>query len=165
MSDCLDENAGGRVEMADVSAKEVTSREARASGIVRVRREVLDKLMTGRLAKGDALATARIAAIQGAKRTAEWIPLCHPLLLDCVHVGLERAGPEDLRIECTVRARGPTGVEMEALTAVSAAALTVYDMVKSADRSVVIGPIQLESKSGGKSGLYSRRGNSTTADS
>ncbi len=142
--------------MVDVSAKSVTSREAIASGAVCLREDVLDMIFSGELPKGDCLATARVAGIQAAKRTSEWIPLCHPLPLDWVQVEFRREAPGQLGVLCTVKYSGRTGVEMEALTGVAAAALTIYDMAKSADKSIVIGPIQLERKSGGKSGPYHR---------
>lgn len=145
--------------MVDVGHKAVTNREARASACVEMRPDVLEKLMGNALPKGDALATARIAGIQAAKRTADWIPLCHPLALDWVSIEFESRGGSHLDIVCSVRATSRTGVEMEALTGAAAAALTIYDMAKSADKGIVIGPIQLEHKSGGKSGDY-RRGES-----
>ena len=142
--------------MVDVSHKPVTLREAVASAGLRIRPEVLDAILAGILPKGDALGTARIAGIQAAKRTSEWIPMCHVLPLD--HVGIEFARTSEgvLVITCTARATARTGVEMEALTGAAAAALTIYDMIKSADKSVEIGPIRLERKSGGKSGDYRR---------
>ncbi len=152
----IDESGAAR--MVDVSAKEVTGREASASAVVRMTTVVLDTIFGSGLPKGDALSTARIAGIQAAKRTAEWIPLCHVLPLDWVQIDFARTGDETLRIECTARATARTGVEMEALVGVSAAALTVYDMAKSLDKSTVIGPIQLERKSGGKSGDFRRDG-------
>lgn len=146
----------GDARMVDVSQKDVTIREAVASGIVRMKADVLDTLLRGDLPKGEALATARIAGIQAAKRTAEWIPLCHPLPLDWVRIEFERQGPQELSIRCTAKTAARTGVEMEALTGVSAAALTIYDMAKAVDKGIVIGPIQLERKTGGKSGDYIR---------
>lgn len=142
--------------MVDVSDKAVTLREATATARVHMRATVLDALLRGKLPKGDALASARIAGIQAAKRTAEWIPLCHNLSLDHVQVEFDRTERGTLRIECRARTASRTGVEMEALVGASAAALCVYDMVKAADRGMVIGPIQLESKSGGRSGVYRR---------
>ena len=140
--------------MVDVSLKEVTQREAVASGVVTMKPAVLDAMLGDALPKGDALATARVAGIMAAKRTGEWIPLCHPLGLDFVGIEFERSAPGTLRILCRARTMARTGVEMEALTGVSAAALTLYDMAKSADKSIVIGPIQLEEKRGGKSGDF-----------
>lgn len=144
--------------MVDVSEKEVTDREATASASVRMQPKVLDALLSGKLPKGDGLATARVAGIQAAKRTPEWIPLCHPLPLDWVRIDFSRRGPDELSIVCTVKAEARTGVEMEALVGVAGAALTLYDMAKAADRAIVIGPIQLERKTGGKSGTYQRGG-------
>lgn len=144
--------------MVDVSAKDVSVREAVASGVVTMRSDVLDALFEGKLPKGDALATARIAGVCAAKRTSEWIPLCHPLGLDWVDIEFSRGGDNVLSIRCVARTTARTGVEMEALTGVSAAALTIYDMAKAADKAIVIGPIQLERKTGGKSGTYTRAG-------
>ena len=142
--------------MVDVSAKSVTEREATASARFQTRPDVLDALMAGKLPKGDALATARVAGILAAKRTSEWIPLCHPLSLDWVGIEFTRTAPGELAVRCTARTRGRTGVEMEALTGATAAALTLYDMAKAADKAIEIGPIRLESKSGGRSGSYLR---------
>jgi len=146
----------GEARMVDVSAKPVTVREATASSLVRMRPEVLDALMAQTLPKGDALATARIAGIHAAKRTDEWIPLCHSLPLDQVTLSFEKSGPGELSISCTAKATARTGVEMEALTGAAAASLTIYDMAKSADKTIRIGPIQLERKSGGRSGDFVR---------
>jgi len=148
----------GKAQMVDVSSKAVTEREATASGEVRMKVKVLDALMRGALPKGDVMATARVAGIQAAKRTAEWIPLCHPLPLDWVQIDFERTGPETLCIRCRAKTTARTGVEMEAMIGVSAAALTVYDMAKAADKAIVIGPIQLDRKTGGRSGEYRRGG-------
>ncbi len=142
--------------MVDVSGKAVTVREALATAVVRIRSDVLDGLLGGELPKGDALSTARIAGIQAAKRTSEWIPMCHLLALDFVGIEFARRSGDELGITCTARATSRTGVEMEALTGVAAASLTIYDMAKSADKSIEIGPIRLESKTGGKSGDYER---------
>jgi len=142
--------------MVDVSGKDVTSRQATARGRVLMRPETLAMIVEGRAPKGDVLATARIAGIMAAKRTHELIPLCHPLPVSGVSVDL--APSEDgaaIEIEATVRVSGQTGVEMEALTAVSVAALTVYDMCKAVERSMQIEGIRLVAKSGGKSGAYS----------
>lgn len=143
--------------MVDVSSKAVTVREAEATALLSFRGEVLDYLMAGSLPKGDALGVARVAGIQAAKRTAEWIPMCHPMALDWVHVTFNRRGNDQLEVRCTARTTAKTGVEMEALTGATVAALTLYDMAKSADKGIVIGPIQLERKSGGKSGTYVRK--------
>jgi cyclic pyranopterin monophosphate synthase len=142
--------------MVDVSEKAVTDRTAVASAVVTMRADVLQMLLAGSLGKGEAITTAKIAGISAAKQTGSLIPLCHPLSLEWVKVDIEPADDTSLRIMATARTVGRTGVEMEALTAASVAALTIYDMAKAADRTMVIGPIQLESKSGGKSGPYER---------
>lgn len=146
----------GAVRMVDVSDKEATMRRATASAMVRMKPAVLDLLLDGKLPKGDAFAAARIAGIQAAKRTSEWIPLCHCLALDWVEVVISPQPPDRLLIRCSVRTRSKTGAEMEALTGVSASALTIYDLAKAGDREMVIGPIQLEFKDGGRSGTYQR---------
>jgi cyclic pyranopterin phosphate synthase len=145
--------------MVDVGAKPVTSRECVARGAVHMAPETLAALSEGRTPKGDVLAVARIAAVQAAKRTADWIPLAHPLPLDAVDVEL-RLDPAASRvaIEARVRAQARTGVEMEALVAVTAAALTVYDMCKALDRGMRIEAVRLVRKSGGKSGTWEREG-------
>ncbi len=158
MSELTHLDAAGHAHMVDVGAKDSTSREAVARGLVLMRPETLQLIVAGGLPKGDVLAVARVAGIMAAKRTAEIIPLCHPLML--THVALELspadegapAGWSALRIEATVRTSGKTGVEMEALTAVSAAALTIYDMCKAVDRGMRISEIRLAQKRGGKSG-------------
>lgn len=150
----LDES--GRARMVDVGAKPVTNRRAVASGEVRMRPGTLTLLTDGDLPKGDALAVARVAGIMAAKKTGDLIPLCHPLGVDSVVVDLSPSGPDTLRIVATVSVMGRTGVEMEALTAVSVAALTVYDMCKAVDKEMTIGAIQLDEKSGGRSGDYKR---------
>lgn len=150
-------DSAGRARMVDVGAKPVTHRVAVASGTVTMKPETLDLITSGQVAKGDVLASARIAGIMAAKKTGELIPLCHPLGLDSVTVELEPAGPGVLGITATASVTGRTGVEMEALTAVSVAALTVYDMCKAADRDMVVGDIRLEAKSGGRSGDYRRQ--------
>ena len=142
--------------MVDVSAKTASPRVAVASAEVRTTPEVLGLIADGALPKGDALAVARIAGIQAAKLTPRLIPLCHPLPVEAVSVDFQVVGPDCVRIEASVTVVAKTGVEMEALTAVSVAALTLYDMCKSADKGITIGPIQLESKTGGKSGTYRR---------
>jgi cyclic pyranopterin phosphate synthase len=147
----------GRAHMVDVSAKIATERIAVASGHVTVARETMRLIRAGQVKKGDVLSVAELAGIMGAKKTHELIPLCHPLALSALSVVL-KPNPRQSRIDitATVKTTGPTGVEMEALTAVSIAALTVYDMCKAADRGMVLGDIRLEHKSGGKSGLYER---------
>ena len=146
----------GEARMVDISEKPIALREAVASAVVRMNAKILGAIFDGSLPKGDAMATARIAGIQAAKRTDEWIPLCHPLPLEWVRIDFERSDPDEILITCTARTSAKTGVEMEALCGVSAAALTLYDMAKAADKSITIGPIQLERKNGGKSGPYRR---------
>src|SRR4051812_13042605 len=150
----FDEAGGSR--MVDVSAKAVTLRTARASGLVRMRPETLALIVDRKLAKGDVFEVARLAGILAAKRTGELIPLCHPLGLDAVELTFTAVGPGTLRIEATAKGEGRTGVEMEALTAVSVAALTVYDMCKAVDRRMVIDQVRLEEKTGGRSGHFRR---------
>jgi cyclic pyranopterin phosphate synthase len=149
----------GAARMIDVGGKEVTRREATAEGRVRMSAEAFVLVRPNQVVKGDVLAVARLAGIQGAKRTAELIPLCHPLALDRVDVTLtlDEALP-GVRVVATVATEGRTGVEMEALTAVSIACLTVYDMVKSADRAMTLEAVRLVHKSGGRSGDYSAGG-------
>jgi len=147
----------GAARMVDVGAKPATAREAVARGRVELSRAALDAVLSGSAAKGDVLGVARIAAIQAAKRTSEWIPLCHPLPLDALEVDFETSdAPPAIEIEARARTTAKTGVEMEALVAVSAAALAIYDMLKSVDRAMAIGAIRLVRKSGGKSGTYER---------
>jgi cyclic pyranopterin phosphate synthase len=141
--------------MVDVSAKPETERVAVADGHVRISAAARRAIRDRAIAKGDPLQVARIAGIQAAKRTSEWIPLCHPLPLTRVEVDLEPRR-DGYRIAATVATVGRTGVEMEALVAVSAAALALYDMLKAVDRAIVIGPIQLREKRGGRSGDYRR---------
>ena len=145
----------GAARMVDVSAKDVTARVATASGRVLVSARVLELLRGGGVPKGDALAVARIAGIMGAKQTPALVPLCHPLSVSGVTVDLALADDAVL-IEATVRTTDRTGVEMEALTAVSVAALTVVDMVKAVDKAAVITDVRVESKSGGRSGDWAR---------
>ncbi len=148
-------DAAGHARMVDVSAKDETVREATAKGRVTMQAQTLELIGSGRAAKGDVLATARIAGIMGAKRCAELIPLCHPLPISSVAVELSlNAADAAVDIYATVRTTGRTGVEMEALTAVSIAALTVYDMVKAVDRGMRIENIRVAAKSGGKSGDF-----------
>ena len=148
-------DARGQARMVDVSAKPATERVAVAEGRVVMSRATLDLIVKGDAAKGDVLGTARIAGIMAAKRTSELIPLCHPLALSKVTLDITPdAALPGCRIEATVKVTGPTGVEMEALTAVSVAALTVYDMIKAVERGVRIEGIRLVEKRGGKSGHY-----------
>ena len=149
----------GRARMVDVGDKALTERVAVAGGTVRMEPATLALIREGRAAKGDVLAVAQVAAIMAAKKTHEIIPMCHPLLLTAI--GCEFAFGEDGRsiaITARVATRGQTGVEMEALTAVSAAALTIYDMVKAVDRAMTIDGVRLLHKSGGKSGTFEREG-------
>ena len=147
--------ASGEARMVDVSEKAATERVAVAEGAVVMQKTTLDLIIAGNARKGDVLGTARIAAIMAAKRTHELIPLCHPLLLSKVEVDIEtdRRLP-GCRVRATVKVTGPTGVEMEALTAVSVGCLTIYDMVKAADRGIRIEGIRLVEKKGGKSGHF-----------
>lgn len=146
-------DAEGHAHMVDVGAKDATEREAIARGVVLMQPATLRRIVVGDLPKGDVLAVARVAGIMAAKRAPDLIPLCHPLLLTYVAVELQPGpGGDTLLIEATVRTTGKTGVEMEALTAVSAAALTIYDMCKAIDRGMRISDIRLAEKRGGKSG-------------
>src|SRR5437868_10246920 len=156
MSELTHFDEHGAARMVDTSAKPETLREARASGRVRMAPATAALVRDRALAKGDVLEVARLAGILAAKRTGELIPLCHPLPLTSVRVQLAFAGDDLLRIEATVRVFGRTGVEMEALTAVSVAALTVYDMCKAVDRGMVLERVRLEEKSGGRSGTFRR---------
>lgn len=148
-------DAQGHAHMVDVTGKDVTAREAVAEGHVTMERATFDLISDGRAKKGDVLSVARLAGIMGAKKTPDLIPLCHPLPVTKVAVDLT-LDPDlpGVRIEARVRTTGQTGVEMEALTAVSVAALTVYDMVKAVDRAMQIGGIRVILKDGGKSGRY-----------
>lgn len=148
-------NAEGRPRMVDVTGKPSTSRMAIARGSVRMAPATLNAIREGTISKGDVLATAQLAGIMAAKRTGDWIPLCHPLALAGadLHFRLNEALAQ-VEIEARVQAQGPTGVEMEALTAVSAAALTIYDMAKGLDPGMVIGPAWLAAKEGGKRGSF-----------
>lgn len=146
---------GGAARMVDVSAKAVTPREAVAAGRVTTTPQVIDLLRRDGLPKGDALAVARIAGIAGAKRTPDLVPLCHPVALSGVTVDLQ-LGESAVDITATTRTADRTGVEMEALTAVVAAGLALYDMIKAVDRSAVLGEVRLLAKSGGRSGEWQR---------
>jgi cyclic pyranopterin phosphate synthase len=148
-------NPSGEAHMVDVSGKEISLRTAIASGSVRVSKEVIAALRDGTVPKGDALAVARIAGIQGAKRTPDLIPLCHPIALHSVSVDLE-VGDDAVHIKATVKNADRTGVEMEALTAVSIAALALIDMVKSIDPAATIVEVKVDEKIGGKSGHWRR---------
>lgn len=145
--------------MVDVSAKPDTLREARARVEVRMRPETLALIREGRVEKGEVLAAARIAGVMGAKRTSSLIPMCHPLMISQVEIRFHfQENHNILEIEARAKTVGPTGIEMEAMTAASVAALTVYDMAKAVDRSMVIDNLRLVEKSGGKSGHYKREG-------
>ena len=148
--------ADGTVRMVDVTTKEVTAREAAARGRIVMSAEALRQIRAGRVAKGDPLQAARLAGIMAAKATSTLIPLCHPLPLSHVDVDL-RPRRDGYEIEARVRTTARTGVEMEALTAVSVAALTIYDMVKAVDKAMVIGDIRVVEKRGGRSGDYRAR--------
>jgi cyclic pyranopterin monophosphate synthase len=148
-------DAKGQARMVDVSSKDVTMRSATAKGRVIMTRTTLDHILSGDTKKGDVLAAARIAGIMAAKKTHELIPLCHPLLISSVAVDFTPDhAASTIEVQATVTLDGKTGVEMEALTAVSVACLTIYDMVKSADRAMRIDNIRLTAKSGGKSGPF-----------
>lgn len=155
MSDLSHIDAQGRAKMVDVSTKEVTARMARATGAIRMKPETLDAIRSNAVAKGDVLGVARVAGIMAAKRTAELIPLCHPLPLTdvTVDIAFDDALP-GLRVEAAARTAAQTGVEMEAIVAVSVTLITVYDMAKAVDKSMVIGEILLAEKVGGRSGHW-----------
>jgi cyclic pyranopterin phosphate synthase len=156
MSDLTHIGPSGASRMVDVGAKPITQRLARASARIRMAEATRLRLAERGLSKGDVLEVARIAGIMAAKRTSELIPLCHPIALDAVEIEFELVDTDQVSITAQARTQGRTGVEMEALTAVSVAALTVYDMCKAIDRGIVIENIQLEAKSGGKSGDFHR---------
>jgi cyclic pyranopterin monophosphate synthase len=155
MTDLTHLRDDGSVHMVDVSAKESTPRRAVAQAVLTTRPEVVAAVLTGDLPKGEAISTARIAGILAAKQTSTLIPLCHPLPLTSITVDISGAG-DTLTVVATVATTSQTGVEMEALTAASVAALTLYDMIKAVDRLAVIGDIKVREKSGGKSGDWSR---------
>ena len=157
MSDLSHVDEQGRARMVDVSTKPVTPRMARATGSIQMQRETLEAIRANTIAKGDVLGVARVAGIMAAKRTAELIPLCHPIPLSDVSVDftIDDALP-GLRVEATAKTAAQTGVEMEALVAVSVSLVTVYDMAKAVDKSMVIGAISLAEKLGGKSGHWKR---------
>lgn len=147
-------NEQGRARMVDVSDKEVTKRVATARTTLTMSHTTLHLIKQGRMNKGDVLAIAQVAGVMAAKKTSEWIPLCHPIPLTGINIVFDDNDSNELYIEATVRTTGVTGVEMEALTAVSAAALTVYDMCKAVEKEIMIGPTMLIMKTGGKSGSY-----------
>ena len=148
-------NEAGEVRMVDVGEKPVTRRLAVAEAEIEMPEDLVDRFFSGELPKGDAAAVARVAGIMGAKRTADLIPLCHPIPIDSVEISL-RPGGHGVVITATVSTTGQTGVEMEALTAVSTAALTVYDMVKGVERGVTIRQVRLRKKEGGRTGSWER---------
>ena len=156
-------NESGRARMVDVSAKAQTERVATAQAKVFLQPETLEKIQRGKIAKGDVLAVAQVAGVMGAKKTPDLIPMCHPILLTSVDVSFkeesqpDREGRCSILITATAKTTGPTGVEMEAMTAASVAALTIYDMCKAIDREMSFSDIYLLSKSGGKSGTFTRR--------
>ncbi len=154
-------NVEGRARMVDVSAKKDTHREATATGTVYMKPETLKRIEDGQIAKGDVLAVAQVAGIMGAKSTPNLIPMCHPLLITSVDIHFNVIPPDEnniaaIEIRGTAKTSGQTGVEMEAVTAVSVAALTIYDMCKAIDKGISFGKIGLLKKSGGKSGIYTR---------
>jgi cyclic pyranopterin phosphate synthase len=156
-------NESGRARMVDVSAKDSTERVATAQAKVFLQPETLEKIQNGKIAKGDVLSVAQVAGVMGAKRTPDLIPMCHPILLTSVDISFkeevqpDREGRSSITILATAKTTGPTGVEMEAMTAASVAALTIYDMCKSIDRGMSFSEVCLLTKSGGKSGTFSRR--------
>lgn len=156
-------NESGRARMVDVGAKGSTERVATAQGRVFMLPETLEKIQRGKIAKGDVLAVAQVAGVMGAKRTPDLIPMCHPVLLTNIDINFKEESQPDLDGRCsititaTAKTTGQTGVEMEAMTAVSVAALTIYDMCKAVDKGMSFSDIYLLSKSGGKSGQYTRR--------
>jgi len=150
-------NSKGEARMVDVSQKDETEREAVAKAKVLMKPTTLKKIQTAGFEKGDVLAVARVAGIMAAKRTHNLIPLCHSILVSNIAIEFELAGEDFIDITARVKSTGKTGVEMEALVAVSISALTIYDMCKSADRAMTIAEIYLESKRGGKSGVYRRK--------
>lgn len=154
----------GASRMVDVGSKAVTVRMARAESFVQMEPATLALIRNRQLSKGDVLEVARLAGIMATKRTADLIPLCHPLGIDAVEVDLQPVDDRTIRIEATVRMQGRTGVEMEALTAVTISGLTVYDMCKAVDRGMTLGPTRLLEKSGGKSGHFLADGAVTTSE-
>ncbi|MEL7625237.1 MAG: cyclic pyranopterin monophosphate synthase MoaC [Anaerolineaceae bacterium] len=146
----------GRAIMVDISQKSVTERVAVASGVVKMQPETLQLIRSGEVKKGDVLAVARVAGIMAAKKTSDLIPLCHPLPLTSVKIDFQFDDESTVKIIAETKTTYNTGVEMEALTAVSVAALTIYDMCKAVDRAMIIGEIKLERKSGGRSGEFNR---------
>lgn len=148
-------NEQGRAKMVDVTDKQSTFRTARAEGFIQMNPATLKMIVDGRIPKGDVLAVAQVAGIMASKRTSDLIPMCHPIVITGVDIRFEdKSEPCGIRIGSEVRCKGETGVEMEALTAVSAAALTIYDMCKAVQKDMIISGVRLVSKTGGKSGEY-----------
>ena len=163
MSEFTHFNQQGRAKMVDISEKQVTDRKAIARTSVIVNEEIYEKIRNNTMKKGDVLAVAQVAGVMAAKKTSDWIPMCHPLQLKGVNIVFDwmvEGGQFELIIEVEVKTKGSTGVEMEALTAASATALTVYDMCKAIDKGMIIGQTFLVEKSGGKSGDYKRNDDS-----
>jgi cyclic pyranopterin phosphate synthase len=162
MSEFTHFNESGRARMVDITEKTATHRVATAQACVRLRPETLEKIRRGKIAKGDVLAVAQVAGVMGAKKTPELVPMSHPIMLTSVDIGFkeetqpDREGFCSITITATAKTTGPTGVEMEAMTAVSVAALTIYDMCKAVDKGMSFTDVFLVSKSGGKSGPYER---------
>jgi cyclic pyranopterin phosphate synthase len=150
-------NEQGRARMVDISEKAETKRTATARSTLLMKSETLELILQGKMKKGDVLAVAQVAGIMAAKKTSDWIPMCHPIALTGVDIQFTNNGINELYIEATVRTTGPTGVEMEALTAVSAAALTVYDMCKAVEKDMIINSTLLVMKTGGKNGDFYRQ--------
>jgi len=158
MSQLTHIDGDGRVRMVDVTEKVPSSRQALARGRITMAPDTFKRIQEGGIAKGNVLETARIAGVMAAKKTADLIPMCHPLAVSHVHIDFfPEPGASAIDIECSVRFVGRTGVEMEALTAVSVTALTIYDMCKAVDREMIISEIRLVEKTGGKSGTYKRK--------
>jgi cyclic pyranopterin phosphate synthase len=164
MSEFTHFNESGRARMVDITEKTTTERVATAQARVRLKPETLENIQRGKIAKGDVLAVAQVAGVMGAKKTPDLVPMCHPILLTSVNIGFkeetqpDREGLCSITITATAKTTGQTGVEMEAMTAVSVAALTIYDMCKAVDKAMSFTDIFLVSKSGGKSGNYEREG-------
>ncbi len=162
MADFTHFNESGRARMVDISAKKSTERLATAQARIFLLPETLEKIQRGKIAKGDVLSVAQVAGVMGAKRTPDLIPMCHPIILTSVDIAFKEESQQDpqgrcsITITATAKTTGPTGVEMEAMTAASVAALTIYDMCKAVDRGMSFSDVCLLSKSGGKSGTYAR---------
>ena len=158
MSDLTHFNQEGRAKMVDVSDKNITKRVAVARGTIKMKPETLNLIRQGKIGKGDVLAVAQVAGVMGAKKTADLIPMCHPIPITGVDISFTELNDEEIEVEAILKTTGVTGIEMEALTAVSVAMLTIYDMCKAVDKEMVIGQTYLASKSGGKSGEFVREG-------